>query len=352
MVAYKEKRCFLCVSTVQHSCCLKRYSMDVNFGQQTTKVKQLADILERDIRSGVFVAGGVLPSINKLSGLYYVSRDTVFKAFAELRRRGLIDSTPGKGYYVVDGRKNVLLLLDEYSPFMNTLYNSFVENLPVGYKVDLWFHQYNERLFRNILEESTGRYSHYVIMNFDNEKFFPELYRMNSEKVLLLDFGRFDKGEYSYICQDFDENFYKALTDLSDRFSRYDACVFLYPNGTKHPDCSCGSFERFCASIGKKPLVVKNLSEVGVRKGYAYLAIRQTDVVEIVKSGRASGLRCGADFGLVAYNETPAYEIIDDGITALSIDWEMMGRMAAGFVSDGIPVHLFLPTKVHLRNSL
>ena len=71
--------------------------MDVNFGQQTTKVKQLADILERDIRSGVFVAGGVLPSINKLSGLYYVSRDTVFKAFAELRRRGLIDSTPGKG---------------------------------------------------------------------------------------------------------------------------------------------------------------------------------------------------------------------------------------------------------------
>ena len=133
--------------------------MDVNFGQQTTKVKQLADILERDIRSGVFVAGGVLPSINKLSGLYYVSRDTVFKAFAELRRRGLIDSTPGKGYYVVDGRKNVLLLLDEYFPFKNTLYNSFVENLPVGYKVDLWFHQYNERLFRNILEESTGRYS-------------------------------------------------------------------------------------------------------------------------------------------------------------------------------------------------
>ena len=189
-------------------------------------------------------------------------------------------------------------------------------------------------------------------MNFDNEKFSPNLYKIDSSKLLLLDFGKFDKKDYSYICQDFDENFYKALTDLSDRFSRYDACVFLYPNGTKHPDCSCGSFERFCASIGKKPLVVKNLSEVGVRKGYAYLAIRQTDVVEIVKSGRASGLRCGADFGLVAYNETPAYEIIDDGITALSIDWEMMGRMAAGFVSDGIPVHLFLPTKVHLRNSL
>lgn len=326
--------------------------MDTIFGQQTTKVKQLADILERDILSGVFASGSSLPSINKLSSSYSVSRDTVFKAFAELRRRGLIDSTPGKGYYVTDGRRNVLLLLDVYSPFKDTLYNSFVNSLPSGFKVDLWFHQYNERLFRSILEDSVGRYSHYVIMNFNNEIFIPELYRMNSEKVLLLDFGRFDKGCYSYICQDFDDNLYDALRSLSDRFARYDTCVFLYPRGTKHPSCSCESFKRFCASIGKECRIVDSLSEAEVRSGAAYLAIRQTDVVEIVKSGKSCGLRCGADYGLVAYNEVPAYEVIDDGITALSIDWNLMGRMAADFIVGGVPVHVFLPTEVHLRNSL
>lgn len=342
----------LCISTVQHSCNLKHCTMDMSFGQQTTKVKQLADILEQDIRIGVFESGCVLPSINKLSGSYGVSRDTVFKAFAELRHRGLIDSTPGKGYYVVGGHRNVLLLLDEYSPFKDTLYNSFADNLPSGFKIDLWFHQYNERLFRSILDESVGRYSHYVIMNFDNEVFTPELYRMNAEKVLLLDFGRFDKGPYSYICQDFDDNFYKALESLSDRFAHYDSCYFLYPRGTKHPLCSCRSFERFCASIGKDCHIVQDLSECGVIRGAAYLAIRQTDVVELVKNGRASGLRCGRDYGLVAYNEIPAYEIIDDGITALSIDWALMGRMAAAFVGEGIRVHTFLPTNVNLRNSL
>lgn len=32
------------------------------------------------------------------------------------------------------------------------------------------------------------------------------------------------------------------------------------------------------------------------------------------------------DFGLLAYNDIPSYEVIDEGITSLSIDWEMMGN--------------------------
>ena len=41
----------------------------------------------------------------------------------------VIDSTPGKGYYVVNRQKNILLLLDEYSPFKDTLYNSIIRRL-------------------------------------------------------------------------------------------------------------------------------------------------------------------------------------------------------------------------------
>ena len=63
-------------------------------------------------------------------------------------------------------------------------------------------------------------------------------------------------------------------------------------------------------------------------------------------------MKCGTDFGLIAYNDTPAYEVIDDGITALSIDWEEMGRKAARFILTGEPVQEFLPTEVHLRHSV
>mgnify|MGYP007102287653 CR=1 FL=1 len=42
-------------------------------------------------------------------------------------------------------------------------------------------------------------------MNFDNEKFSMVLNKIHPTKLLLLDFGKFEKEKYSYICQDFDE---------------------------------------------------------------------------------------------------------------------------------------------------
>lgn len=202
---------------------------NIKFGQQSTKVKQLSDLIEQDILVGKYRTDTSLPSINALSKTYHVSRDTVFKAFADLRERKLIDSTPGKGYYVTNRKEKIFLLLDEYSPFKNTLYNSFVKKLSVSYKVDLWFHQYNEHIFNTILCEAIGRYNYYVVMNFDNEKFSPLFDKIPSSRLLLLDFGKFEKGNHSYICQNFDDAFYKALTQLTARLERYRKIVFQLP---------------------------------------------------------------------------------------------------------------------------
>ena len=48
-------------------------------------------------------------------------------------------------------------------------------------------------------------------MNFDNEKLSPHLYKIDSSKLLLLDFGKFDKKDYSYVCQDFDDSFLSCI---------------------------------------------------------------------------------------------------------------------------------------------
>lgn len=326
--------------------------MKVTFGQQTTKVKQLADLISQEISMGKYKSDCALPSINNLSRDYQVSRDTVFKAFIDLKDRGIIDSTPGKGYYVTNKRKNVLLLLDEYSPYKYLLYNSFIKNLSINYKVDLLFHQYNERLFNTILRESLGRYNKYIVMNFDNEKLSPHLYKIDSSKLLLLDFGKFDKKDYSYVCQDFDTSFYNALASLKDRLKQYQRLILLFPEDIKHPRSSCEYFIRFCEDHHIESAIIENADEIKVLHGEAYIAIRQIDVVSIIKKSRAAGLTCGKDFGLIAYNDTPAYEVIDQGITALSINWEELGHKAAEFVLTGKEIKSYLPTEIHLRSSL
>ena len=322
------------------------------FGQQSSKVTQLADLISQAISMREFLEGDSLPSINDLSRRYGVSRDTVFKAFSDLRERGIIDSTPRKGYFVTGQVTNVLLLLDQYTPFKETLYNSFAKHLPVNYKVDLLFHQYNERLFSTIVRESVGKYNKYVVMNFDNERFSASLNKISPARLLLLDFGKFEKERYSYVCQDFDESFYGALQRLDDRFSSYRKFVFLFPSSLKHPQSSKDYFFRFCQDYNLSGSVEEDVENLKVEKDTAYLAIKQQDVVKVVKQGGLAGLKCGRDFGLLAYNDIPSYEVIDEGITALTIDWEQMGNEVARFVLDNAVVQKYLPTEVRLRNSL
>lgn len=322
------------------------------FGQQSSKVTQLADLISQAISMREFLEGDSLPSINELSRRYGVSRDTVFKAFSDLRERGIIDSTPRKGYFVTGQVTNVLLLLDQYTPFKETLYNSFAKHLPVNYKVDLLFHQYNERLFSTIVRESVGKYNKYVVMNFDNERFSASLNKISPARLLLLDFGKFEKERYSYVCQDFDDSFYGALQRLDDRFSSYRKFVFLFPSSLKHPQSSKDYFFRFCQDYNLSGSVEEDVENLKVEKDTAYLAIKQQDVVKVVKQGRLAGLKCGKDFGLLAYNDIPSYEVIDEGITALTIDWQQMGNEVARFVLDNAVVQKYLPTEVRLRNSL
>ena len=322
------------------------------FGQQSSKVTQLADLISQAISMREFLEGDSLPSINELSRRYGVSRDTVFKAFSDLRERGIIDSTPRKGYFVTGQVTNVLLLLDQYTPFKETLYNSFAKHLPVNYKVNLLFHQYNERLFSTIVRESVGKYNKYVVMNFDNERFSASLNKISPARLLLLDFGKFEKERYSYVCQDFDESFYGALQRLDDRFSSYRKFVFLFPFSLKHPQSSKDYFFRFCQDYNLSGSVEEDVENLKVEKDTAYLAIKQQDVVKVVKQGRLAGLKCGKDFGLLAYNDIPSYEVIDEGITALTIDWQQMGNEVARFVLDNAVVQKYLPTEVRLRNSL
>ena len=317
--------------------------MKITFGQQTTKVKQLADLISQEISMGTYESDCALPSINQLSRNYHVSRDTVFKAFIDLKDRGMIDSTPGKGYYVTNKLKNILLLLDEYSQFKYSLYNSFIKRLSINYKVDLLFHQYNERLFNTIIRESSGRYNKYIVMNFDNEKFSSNLYKIEPSKLLLLDFGKFDKKGYSYVCQDFDDGFYQALNRLEKQLGKYEKLILLLPRESKHPGSSSRYFIKFCRERQLKGEIIDNTDEINIKKGEAYIVIRQIDVVNIIKRKNKNHRTLHSyvklkDSYIPFFQNTKINPQITTGIeTELHISFNclLVIRMASFFVGDG-----------------
>ncbi len=326
--------------------------MKLEFKGESTKVQQLTDFIQEAIAAKNLEVGDALPSINYLSKEFKVSRDTVFKSYSDLKTRGIIDSVHGKNYFVASRTKNIFLLLDEYSSFKEVLYNTLVSKLPQSYKIDLWFHQYNEHLFNQIISDSIGKYSKYLVMNYDNESFSDILCKIDKKKLLLLDFGNFDKNGYSYVCQDFKSGLYNRLSSIKEDLSKYKKLIFVLNRRHKHPQISKLAFSEFCLDNNFEFGILDEISDnTEILKNHFYLVVKNEDVVEIVKQTRVKGMTLGEDIGLLAYNENPFYEIIEKGISSIGIDWNEMGDIAAQYIVTDEPVATYLPTNITLRES-
>jgi len=95
------------------------------------KYKQIINAVETSIENGLLRKGDQIPSINTIKNNNDFSRDTVLKAFNELKNRGIIESVVGKEYYVlsedINVHQKIFLLFDELNSFKEDLYNSFLE---------------------------------------------------------------------------------------------------------------------------------------------------------------------------------------------------------------------------------
>lgn len=63
---------------------------------------QVADLVERDIRSGRLPVGARLPGEQDLADQYGIAKGTARRVARELRDRGLVTTLPSKGTYITE----------------------------------------------------------------------------------------------------------------------------------------------------------------------------------------------------------------------------------------------------------
>jgi len=89
----------------------------INHTGYLSLVKQIERSISRDIATGALKRGQKLISINEYSRRYSVARDTIEKAYSNLKREGYITSVSGKGYFVIgktDTKKNTCRATDTF----------------------------------------------------------------------------------------------------------------------------------------------------------------------------------------------------------------------------------------------
>ncbi len=329
-----------------------KFDFKLDESSSQTKLQQLIHAVSEAINLGILKEGDFLPSVNQLSKGAGISRDTIFKAYSVLKQRSIISSTPTKGYFVASESYKVFVLLDDFSGFKEQLYQSFRSNLPDNYSVDLLFHHYNPEVFNQLILNSIGRYSMYIVMNIDNKNLEEVVRKIDPKKLLILDMGSDPKNEISYLTQDFNQAVYDCLNSGLELIRKYQEFLLVFPQNTPHPVETIGAFNRFCETNQLNHTVLDQIENREVQPGQAYLVIKDSDLVKIVKDCKKNGYKIGSEVGIISYNDSPMKEIVGTGITVISTDFVRMGKDCANFIVSKEKLTEVIPTNLIVRGSL
>jgi len=331
---------------------MEKFAFKFDESSSQTKLQQLIHAVSEAINLGILKEGDILPSVNQLNKDSGISRDTIFKAYSLLKKRSIISSTPTKGYFVASEMFRVFVLLDDFSAFKEQLYKSFRANLPDSYSVDLLFHHYNQEVFEQLILNSLGRYSMYVVMNIDNKNLEDVVRKIDPKKLLILDMGHDHRQEISSLTQDFYQAPLDCLNSGLDLIQKYNEFILVFPNNTPHPVETIDAFNEFCEKHQINHTVLEQIENREVQPGQAYLVIKDSDLVKIVKDCKKNSYKIGSDVGIISYNDSPMKEIVGAGITVISTDFIKMGIDCANFIVTKEKLNQVISTRLIIRGSL
>lgn len=335
------------------------YPLPVNPNDKTPKYKQIIRSVITDIERGVLTQHQQLPSISELSVEYYLARDTVEKAYRELRERGYITSVQGKGYYVQANGANklkILLIFNKLSSYKKIIYYSFLKALGDRATVDLQIHHYNASHFQDIIDQNLGKYNYYVVMphftqGLDKVNYRQVLERIPANELVLLDKDVPElAGEPLTVYQRFDKDIFEALETAQDLLQKYHRLVLIFPGDGNYPVEIVSGIRAFCVNYHKEFAVRENAVDEHLHPGTAYVVVEETDLAELVKKVRQSSYLMGREVGVISFNETTLKELLN--ITVVTTDFETMGHTAAALLLDKKRIKVKNPFYMIRRGSL
>lgn len=343
---------------------MKKSLFEIEDKSSLPKYRQIIDRIIIAIDRKELSRGDALPSVNRMSKKYSVARETVVKAYNELKSLGIIDAVPGKGYYViteyVQHQSKIFLLFDSFTDYKQEVYYALKNSLGDEVILDIYFHHFNIEMFEMLLLDSIGRYSMYLVMPFTH-KDMPDVFaKLNPEKLVTADESHlliFDRerqyaNPYSYIGQDFDTSVYNCLQDGLSLLKKYRRIVMVVPERIQHPEETFHCFKRFCEEHNIDYAMIYRWLQETITPGTAYFVVDDQDMIYIIEQCNAHNYMLAQDVGLLTYNETPVKRVLCGGVTVISTDFVRLGTRVAEYIHSPKKTQEIIPTKLIIRNTL
>jgi DNA-binding transcriptional regulator YhcF (GntR family) len=326
----------------------------------TPKYQQLVNAVLTSIKEGILKKGDVLPSINELSFEYEISRVTIGKGYNKLRKMGILEAYQGKGFFIANTNVSqdlkIFLMFNKLSVHKKIIYDAFVETLGEKAAIDFYIYNNDFGLFKKLLNQQNGDYTHYVIIPHFIEKtagYQLVIDQIPKEKLIIVD-KKIEgiSGNYGAVYENFEEDIYNALCNALEPLSKYHTLKLIFPVNSYFPKDIVKGFKKFCFSYAFDHKIVIDLDKEEVNEGEVYINLMEEDLVKIIDKIITLNLIVGEQVGLISYNETPLKKFIMNGLTTVSTDFAKMGEIAANLVLNSSKEHVESPFELILRGSL
>ncbi|HEY4325025.1 MAG TPA: GntR family transcriptional regulator [Mucilaginibacter sp.] len=326
----------------------------------TPKYVQLVNSILGGIESGAIEKEDILPSINEFSIALDTSRNTIERAYTELKKKQVIKSVPGKGYFIANTDFNqpvkILLLFNKLSSHKKIIYDAFAETLGSNGAIDFYIYNNDFNFFKRLIDEKINRYAKFVIIPHfleNTARAYEVINTIPKEKLVLMDkLESGVNGKFGAVYEDFESDIYRALEQLLQKLSKYHTLKLVFPDNSYYPKEIVAGFINFCSEYTFDYEILNSVETELIKKSVVYINVVEDHLVELIEKIIAAEFTVGEDVGVISYNETPLKKIILNGITTISTDFKLMGEKAADLILNNSTEHVVIPFRVTNRNSL
>lgn len=329
--------------------------ISINPQSNQPKYKQIVLSIEIAIAEKRLQRNDKLPSVNKVSLEFSISRDTVLLAYEELKKRGIIYAILGKGYYVksveFSFEQRIFLLFDELNAFKEDIYNSFLEVMDNKAQIEIFFHHFNIDMFKKLINESNGNYSKYIIMPTNLVDAAKIIKTLPKQDVYILDQTNNDLNDYPSVHQNFIEDMQNGLMKGRLLLEKYRKLILIFP-GNKEPVGMVDGFRLFCTQNAFDYQVITSFEEKIINEGDVFIIPTDRHLVDVIEQSKKQNLQIGKDFGIISYNDTPLKKVVENGITTISTDFKIMGKTLAEMLLHSKKDQIKNPSDLIIRHSL
>ncbi len=314
----------------------------VDAEKPTPIYRQIIQSIELAIENGKLTKGDLVPSVNATAAQFNIARGSIFKAYNHLRTEGIIDSIPGKGYFVISTKqskkKNIFLLLSTYNPYREVFYNALIKTLKNQATVDIYFHHHNIDVFETLINSHSSHYNTFVIMPENHTRSEKILKSLDQKQLYILETGLSKFGDqYAGIYQNYRKDIYDFLSGIKERLVSYKRIILLFSSNMRNYEVITG-FQDFSNEHTEYSMEVIQETETFLpKRGDLCLVMDDNDLVRLILYSRENkNWTLGSEIGLISYHETPLKSIIGNGISTISPDFEQMGKaMASLLIKNG-----------------